>query len=222
MSYSSVAEYLRDRIREPLRKLAEYLGTTEVTISRARSGRQNLSASKLAKVARYFNDDVRALLRLGGFDAEAEAIELAASELPHGKFRSAAGQTASVPVVGYVSAGEVSLAYEYSDQGFAAGASDEHLALGGIGDSDYGLRIEGDSMEPAFPHGSRIVVSPEGAFVPGKLCVVRAVDGRCWVKIVIQRAGAYTLKSINMDYPPIYLGKDEVKWIHAVNWVKLP
>lgn len=213
MGKEEFSAYLTERIgnsRNVKTALSRELGVHGSNITKYLKGFTLPSVDKTIKIASFFNDDPGDVLRLAGYEAYA-------------RFQRAP-KVDRVPLIGYVAGGPVELEYEFDDSGFPPGASDEYLEVEGteVAETDYALRLKGDSLAPAFPQNTRILVSPSKQFIPNSLCVVRATDGRCWLKFVSTSDNIYTLSSVNPSYPPFSLYKQDVKWIHPVKWIKLP
>jgi len=123
----------------------------------------------------------------------------------------------TIPVVGYVAAGEESCP-AYTDGDMPAG-------FGMLGEIDfeelldpaaYAVKIRGDSMLPQYRDGDTIVVSPEATWHSGDHCLIRAHDGRVWAKRVVQRDRYYLLEPDNPSYEIIDLQVDDVEYIHKI------
>lgn len=222
MVWENFAEYLTERLapRGVAVRMSRKLDIAEENFSKYKSGRTRPKIERVIRIAKFFNEDPAELLALAGYHEE--AIDWLSQKNTMPETVSLHAAISPVPVIGMVSAGEVSLNLEYTDQGFPPGAADEYIEVGDHGESDYALRVEGDSMSPLLPSNSIILASPEKKFIPKRLCVVRNVKGQCWVKQVIPYSKQFTLLSINPEYPPIYLQSKEVQYIHPVIWIKLP
>jgi SOS-response transcriptional repressor LexA len=213
MSKERFSAYLQRKIghsRNVKTKLAQALEVHGSNVTKYLKGVTLPSVDKTIKIAGYFGDDPDEVLRLAGYEAYADYRGDKSTEW--------------VPIIGYVAGGPVELEYEFDDSGFPPGASDEYLEVEGakVSENDYGLRLKGDSLSPAYPEDTLLLVSPLKSFIPNHLCVVRAVDGRCWLKFVSLSNNIYTFASINPSYPPFSLHKDEVRWIHPIKWIKFP
>lgn len=213
MEEQSFAAWLRRRIgdsRNVKTALARDLGVHGSNITKYLQGRTAPSLDKAIAIARHFGEDPGHVARLAGFDAVSDLA-----------FARRHGQ---VPIVGHAAGGPMDLAFAYGDGGFPPGCADEYLSVEGveIATNDYALRLRGDSLAPAYPEGTLVLVSPDKRFVPNALCVVRALDGRVWLKFVAEQEGILTLSSLNPAYPPFALRRSDLDWIHPVKWIKLP
>lgn len=117
-----------------------------------------------------------------------------------------------VPVVSWARAG-VGASYEDVCSQIAewvvADTSDENA---------FGVIIEGDSMEPEFVAGTRVVISPNstprnGCFVLAKRTTGEVVFKRYYQK---EQGRKVRLESVNPDYAPIEADREEYEWIYPV------
>ncbi len=175
----------------------------------------------MIRAAVFFKDEPAELLETLGYEREAAEYRknppnITLAESPKKDY---ATEQKPVPIIGGVSAsGNELIGLEWTDSGFPPGASDEYVTtdVQKLSESSYALRLRGDSMYPPFDDGTVFVLNPELSFISGKLCAVRHIDGRCWLKFVRYRGGKYVLRALNSDYEPIYLTPDQVQWIHLV------
>lgn len=104
-----------------------------------------------------------------------------------------------VPVVSWVTAGK----WCETDPALLASQAEEWVAVTKrLGDRSYGLRVQGDSMEPKFQDGCIIVVDPDsevknGSFVVIQLLETNEAPFKQWV---IEGSRRY-LKPLNTRYP---------------------
>ncbi|MBQ9648556.1 MAG: LexA family transcriptional regulator [Oscillospiraceae bacterium] len=77
--------------------------------------------------------------------------------------------------------------------------------------AEFGVRISGDSMEPAIPNGCTVFVRPTPAVDPGDIGIF-VLDGQAYCKkLVADRAARQAkLRSINKKYPDIVV-EDETR-----------
>ena len=102
----------------------------------------------------------------------------------------------SVPLVGDVAAGEPI---------FREGDEEAVDDLGG--DSDYALRVAGDSMAPRIQMGDIVFVKKQPDVPDGRIAVV-IVDGEATLKRVYHVAGGVQLVSDNPDYGPMLFTRE--------------
>lgn len=127
------------------------------------------------------------------------------------------GPRPMVPVVGYVGAGaEVHLfegdqSSEQIDEADAPPGADEHVEA---------VIVRGDSMTPAFRNRDVIYyrnIRGEPEQLIGRECVIRLMDGRTFVKILMRGGapGLFTLFSYNAPL----IADVAVEWAVPVKWV---
>jgi phage repressor protein C with HTH and peptisase S24 domain len=86
--------------------------------------------------------------------------------------------------------------------------------------NSFALILEGDSMEPRFPAGCRIIAEPNSEARNGNLVVARlaATGGVIFKKF--RRTGkdgcVIRLESINPDYSPLEYPVQAFRWIYPV------
>lgn len=125
------------------------------------------------------------------------------------------GQT--VPLLGLAQAGSGGF---FDSAGFPAGQGWDEVALPSPGEAGiYALEVQGDSMEPLYREGDRIVVSPTEQVRRGDRVVVRTRDGEVMAKILArQSAKQIELHSLNPAYEPRLLDMADIEWIARIIW----
>jgi phage repressor protein C with HTH and peptisase S24 domain len=141
------------------------------------------------------------------------SLVLGARALPEarGKGRS------KIPLIGMAQAG---LSGFFDDGGYPAGAGWDEVELPQTGDPNaYALSISGESMEPVYREGDRIIVSPAAPIRVGDRVVARAADGAVMAKLLTRRtASRIELTSFNALYPDLSFGVKEIVWLHRIIW----
>ncbi|MGV8855853.1 MAG: S24 family peptidase [Devosia sp.] len=123
----------------------------------------------------------------------------------------------TVPLLGLAQAGSGGF---FDSAGFPAGQGWDEIALptpdqGGI----YALEVHGDSMEPLYREGDRIVVSPTEQVRRGDRVVVKTRDGEVMAKILARQTGRQIeLASLNPAYEPRIFELSEIEWIARIIW----
>ena len=85
------------------------------------------------------------------------------------------GALQRIPVIGYAEAGASGY---FDDAGLPVGTGWDELLFPNVGDAQaYALEISGDSMEPVYRDGDRIIVSPAASIRRGDRVVVRTLAG---------------------------------------------
>ena len=123
----------------------------------------------------------------------------------------------TVPLLGLAQAGSGGF---FDSAGFPAGQGWDEISLPSPGEAgSYALEVQGDSMEPLYREGDRIVVSPTEQVRRGDRVVVRTRDGEVMAKILArQSAKQVELHSLNPAYEPRILEVSEIEWIARIIW----
>ncbi len=195
----------------------------------ALAGRHNLSPSGLAKLAGLdptaFNkskreagdgkphwpstESISKVLQATGSSLE-EFVALVTHE-------QGARGSRFLPLIGFAQAG----AHGYfDDAGFPAGAGWEEIAFPELGDPHaYALEITGESMQPVYRDGDRIIVSPAASVRRGDRVVVRTLKGEMMVK-QLRRMSArrIELQSFNPSFEDRVFELSDLGFIHRIIW----
>ena len=109
----------------------------------------------------------------------------------------------------------------FDGSGFPIGDGWEELAIPMLADEhSYALEISGHSMEPAYPEGALIIVSPAAAIRRGDRVVVKTKDNKLMIKELKRRTGrTIELRSIDSEHGEHALPAREVFWIARIVWV---
>ena len=123
----------------------------------------------------------------------------------------------TVPLLGLAQAGTGGF---FDSAGFPAGQGWDEIALPSPGEGGiYALEVHGDSMEPLYREGDRIVVSPTEQLRRGDRVVVKTREGEVMAKILFRQTGRQIeLHSINPAYPPRFFDLIDVEWIARIIW----
>lgn len=125
------------------------------------------------------------------------------------------GRTA--PLLGFAKAGSDGY---FDDSGFPVGDDWDQVRFPGLEtDTVYALEVTGDSMEPVYRKGDRIVVAPGVPVRRGDRVVARTVDG----EVLAKELGRATermveLLSLNPAYPPRELPRAQLAWMARILW----
>lgn len=122
-----------------------------------------------------------------------------------------------LPLIGFAQAGDRGY---FDDAGYPVGGGWDEIPFPEIGDPNaYALEVSGDSMEPLYRDGDRVIVSPAASIRRGDRVVVRTVEGEVMVKQLIrQTARKVELASLNPAHPGRALNAEDVAWIARVLW----
>jgi phage repressor protein C with HTH and peptisase S24 domain len=122
-----------------------------------------------------------------------------------------------IPLLGLLQAGDHGA---FDEAGLPAGAGWEECSLpDDVDEAAYALEVSGDSMEPVYRPGDRIIVAPGHAVRPGDRVVVRTCAGEILVRTLARMtARRIELISLNPAYPRRLLDVKQVAWIARVRW----
>lgn len=84
----------------------------------------------------------------------------------------------------------------------------------------YALEVSGNSMEPVYREGDKLIVAPESEVRKGDRVVVKTKSGEVMVKeLSHQSACKINLKSLNPQCADVTLATTDVLWMVRVLWV---
>ncbi|QQR35991.1 helix-turn-helix transcriptional regulator [Devosia oryziradicis] len=134
-----------------------------------------------------------------------------------GAYMQAERASATVPLLGLAQAGTGGF---FDSAGFPSGQGWDEIALPAPGEGGiYALEVQGDSMEPLYREGDRIVVSPTEQVRRGDRVVVKTRDGEVMAKILHRQTGKQIeLRSINPAYEPRIFELSDIEWIARIIW----
>lgn len=126
----------------------------------------------------------------------------------------------SIPVIGHAQAGQEGY---FDDAGYPLGSGWDYIQFptkDGHNERVYALEVTGDSMEPLYRDGDRLIVAPGASVRRGDRVVVKTAKGEVMAKELIrQTAGRIELKSLNAQFSDRTFDMAEVSWIARVVWV---
>ncbi|MEM5515981.1 helix-turn-helix transcriptional regulator [Henriciella sp. AS95] len=125
---------------------------------------------------------------------------------------------ATAPLIGFAQAGADGF---FDDSGFPAGGGWDEVRFPGLGDEPvYALEISGDSMEPAYREGDRIIVAPGAQLRKGDRVVAKTVNGEVMAKVLgRQTEKQVELMSLNPDHPTRQFKPVDILWMARILWV---
>jgi len=123
-----------------------------------------------------------------------------------------------IPVIGLAEAGPGI----FSEDAFPAGVSDTYLSKpNGLKDNNaFGVRIEGDSMSPAFKSGQMVIVSPNLECQEGDVVVANLKNNGNILGELKYTPTKIKFKKYNPSVSDIVVAKDELIWCYPVVWHK--
>lgn len=128
-----------------------------------------------------------------------------------------AQEALGLPVIGFAQAGDDGF---FDDGGFPVGEGWDRMAFpGSPREGLFALRVQGDSMQPAYREGDRLVVDRAADIRRGDRVVVCTAAGEVMAKELKRRtADRLELKSLNPAYADRTLPLGEVSWIGRILW----
>ena len=189
--------------------------------------RNGLTASGLAKLAGLdataFNKSKRAAkdgrLRWPSTESISRALDAVGAGFDDFAAMVEGRRGVSAPLIGLAQAGADGF---FDDAGFPRDTGWEEVRFPGVEDDEglYALEISGDSMEPTYRAGDRIVVSPAAEVRRGDRVVAKTNDGEVMAKVLGQRnRSVVELLSLNPDHAPRMLKPVDVAWVARILWV---
>lgn len=126
-------------------------------------------------------------------------------------------QTTHLPLIGFAQAGDRGY---FDDAGYPVGGSWDEIPFPEVGDQHaYALEVSGDSMEPLYRDGDRVIVSPAASVRRGDRVVVRTTEGEVMVKQLVRlTAKRIELASLNPAHQGRSLATEDVAWIARILW----
>ncbi|HEY0104453.1 MAG TPA: helix-turn-helix transcriptional regulator [Rhizomicrobium sp.] len=126
-------------------------------------------------------------------------------------------QSRRVPLIGLAQAGSSGF---FDDAGFPVGAGWDEIPFPEVGDEHaYALEIAGDSMQPVYRDGDRIILSPEANVRRGDRVVVKTAAGEVMAKQLSRHtAQRIELKSLNPDFEIRSFAPSELSFMHRIIW----
>jgi len=197
----------------------------------ALAARHGLSASGLAKLAGLdpttFNKSKRGgangKLRWPSTESVSKILNATGASLD--EFVTLVGQdgatrrsfSRAVPLIGLAQAGTQGY---FDDAGFPAGAGWDEIPFPEVADEHaYALEITGESMQPVYRDGDRIIVSPAANVRRGDRVVVRTHAGEVMAKqLARQTAQRIELRSFNAAFEDRSFAVSEIAFMHRIIW----
>jgi phage repressor protein C with HTH and peptisase S24 domain len=189
------------------------------------AARHGLSTSGLAKRAGLdptaFNKSKRKAAdgspRWLSTESLARALDAVGTSLEDFAALAEGRQGRIAPLLGFAKAGNDGY---FDDAGFPAGDGWEDVRFPGLEtDAVYALEITGDSMEPVYRRGDRIVVAPGAPTRKGDRVVAKTKDGEVLAKVLGRNTERMVeLLSLNPNYPPREIARADLAWMARILW----
>ncbi|QLQ13860.1 MAG: helix-turn-helix transcriptional regulator [Brevundimonas sp.] len=127
-------------------------------------------------------------------------------------------QFTTVPLLGLAQAGQDGF---FDEAGLPTGEGWDQTDLPKVSPALFSLSISGDSMEPLYRPGDRVLVDQERTDVRrGDRVVVRTVTGETLAKELADIGPKQVvLRSINPAYPDRVLDRSDIAWMSRILWV---
>lgn len=156
-------------------------------------------------------------LRWPSTESLARVLEAVGSSLDDFAFLVSGQTGAKAPLIGFAQAGQDGF---FDDAGFPVGGGWEEVSFPGMGDDNvYALEISGDSMEPAYRAGDRIIVAPGATVKIGDRVVAKTREGEVMAKVLSKQSGGEVeLASLNPSYPSRTFPRADITWIARILW----
>ncbi len=173
------------------RALAIYAGVNNTDISRIEKGETTyVRPDLLRKIAKALRVPVSELLKAIGYLKEEECpVPEEFDVTKHPDYIPIKW----IPVVGFIHAGELHQAIEYPEA---------RIPIPADMDAEYALTVKGDSMEPFYLEGDRVLVKESPEAYNGQHVVAR-IDDELAVKIFYKYDHTAVLRSANPRYEDI-------------------
>jgi SOS-response transcriptional repressor LexA len=191
-------------------QLGELAGVKQGTISKIERGEQDESA-KVPLLADVLGVSASWLATGDGPQSVTElaasvAVTVSADGTIQQNIRSAPAYRGKVPVISSVQAGNLTEVFDH----FQPGDADEWIDVGvPVNRHTFALIVEGDSMEPQFTAGMRIVVEPDITANAGDYVIAGNGEQATFKKLVRDGNDLY-LKPLNPRYPIKPLGDAKI------------
>ena len=121
-----------------------------------------------------------------------------------------------MPLLGLAQAGAGGF---FDSAGFPAGQGWDEVRLPSVEDGTYALEVQGDSMEPLYREGDKVIVSPTEQVRRGDRVAVCTKSGDVMVKLLSrQTENKLELHSVNPAYEARILDMKDVDWMRRIIW----
>jgi phage repressor protein C with HTH and peptisase S24 domain len=123
---------------------------------------------------------------------------------------------ATVPLLGLAQAGAGGF---FDSAGFPAGHGWDEIRLPAFEEGTYALEVHGDSMEPVYREGDKVIVSASEQVRRGDRVAVCTKSGEVMIKeLKRQTERRIELVSINPEYPARTLETRDIEWMRRIIW----
>ena len=226
LSYMRITEKIYAFLRRDKWTLSDFSKKTSVSrtkLWRVHTDQGSFDDEEILKLSTAFKVTSDYLLKADYFPPRLEDRLSRAFRKPHPKEAEGTGEVSdTLPVFGYVSAGETEVAY--GEAGCPVGdVIDEINRPNGVTDSHaYALLIKGNSMEPFLPEGSLVVAVTNVPARVGDIVICHTKPtGKAYIKHLRRNGDIMVLESFNTQaHDPLTLKKEEMSFMHPCVWFK--
>lgn len=226
-----VLRKLREGAGLTLEEVARQTGMSKGTISQVERGEGNPRQSTLDELARFYKLNGAAELYAIS-DAQMRRAERAISQI-NSQIHKITGKSGDeffdvsnyrkndIPVI---AEGEASPSGEvfWDNEGVLKEQVEQRMSRpSDVREGNtYGVVVRGDSMQPMFRAGMRLIVSPNVPVGDGDAAYVQLRNGERLVKIVTRSEDGFVLTSVNPQYQPRFVRNDDVEHIHRIAYAR--
>lgn len=228
-----VLRKLRERMGLTLEEVAQQTGMSKGTISQLERGEGNPRQSTLDELAKFYKlSGAPALYALAISDAaigekgigrvEKALRDRAWRDLnEHEEFDVSDYKKNDIPLIAEGEASPTGEVY-WDNEGVIKDHIENRISRpADVRDGRaYGIIVRGDSMQPMFRPGMRLIVSPNVPVDNGDPAYVQLKNGERLVKIVTRDEGGIVLESVNPTYRPRIVQPDDIEHIHRIAYAR--
>ncbi len=208
LSFTEVEKYLQEHDDMTLAEFARLLGRMSTQKLNGWKKRGQVSADESDRVAKFIYAERISLQEPGAPDYVSNAFAGPSKPRPLRR----------IPIVGRARGGDNGFMEE---EQYSVGHGNGWLEVPTKDQNSFGLRIEGDSMDPVFPHGSYAAVEPNEMYEVGDDVYVALHDGRKLIKrLAWDRKDSVRLDSYNQHHASITIDRVEIAAIYPVTPVR--
>jgi phage repressor protein C with HTH and peptisase S24 domain len=129
--------------------------------------------------------------------------------------------SSSIPLIGFAQAGAKGY---FDEEGYPSGDSWDEIHFPDFSaandDGIYALEVSGDSMEPLYRAGDKLVVAPKSKVRKGDRVVIKTTEGEVMAKeIVRQNTKQVEIKSMNPAHENRKIPTSDIIWMARIIWV---
>ena len=189
----NIVKELRESNGVSQKELAAAIGVKQPTVSEWEHQKKDPSGERLEKIAKFFG------VTRGMILGYTESVNERPGHQTNGK------AYITIPVLGKIPAG---IPFEAIEE--VLDYEDIPMASTRPGHSYFGLRIQGNSMEPEYRDGDTIIIQQQERCNSGDDCVVMVNGNDATFKRVKRHENGMTLLPLNPEYDPRFFTNAEI------------